>query len=495
LRGRAETREQEKAPIIEDEGGVGRAARVSGKVPPNDLAAEAAVLSAIILEPMRFADVAHYLKGEHFYSPANRLVYDAIVAIEGMGMAIDVTVIAHHLRAEDHIQKAGGARYLAKIIDATPAITNIETHARIVFELWRARQMIQETMKCCALGYSLGSHADRVPTYLEDSQAKIFAVGFDAQRSSISSASEGVLTLMDRMSHEGPDVDLHGLPTGFSDLDRVPVRFAKSNVTIIGARPGMGKTAFAVQLALNLSSANTEDIGSDRPSAVGFFSLEQPTDQLILRAVCQIGGANLSNLVSGNHSETDHNKVISGAETLEQLPIWFDDTAGITLPALRAKTRLICQKADINGAKLRVIIIDYVQLMTGRSGKDMNREQQLSEISRGIKALAKDMRIHVIVLCQLNREVERRNPPVPLLSDLRESGSFEQDADTILLLYRPEYYAQKRESFKFDERDKGACQVIVGKNRHGPEGAKRLAWIASCTRFAGLAQQDFDEVS
>jgi len=472
-----------------------------GRVPPHDLDAEAAVLSAILLQPESFDEVAEILKPEHFYSDANRRVYEAIFELQRMQRAVDVVSVASFLRDKNRLQQIGGTAYLAQLTDATPFVANIETHARLIREKWRLRQVIAVCQTVAAEGY--GDCGETQP-FIDKAEQRLFEIARIPEASTIVSLREAVreaFHILTEATKRGGGIT--GIPTGFTQLDRMCAGLHSGDLYIVAGRPGMGKTSFVLNLALNIAHATA---GSDNPSdsefgeppsdepgfAVAFFSLEMPKEQLAARLLASEARVSMGDIRKGTIRRDDWSKLTEAAARLSASPIWLDDTPGLGLMDLRAKVRRLQAEISRNARdgrpsaqKLGLVAVDYLQLMQGRRDAG-SREQEISELSRGLKHLAKELQVPVIALSQLNRSVETRNlkDKRPQLSDLRESGAIEQDADAILFIYRDDYYNMNSE-------EPGIAEVIIAKQRNGPTGVLKTRFTKEFTRFDNLEQDEY----
>jgi replicative DNA helicase len=465
-----------------------------GRVPPHDLDAEAAVLSAILLSGDAFDEVQEIITPDHFYSDANRRVFEAMLDLGRANQPIDLVNVASWLRSRERLEQVGGTPYLAELTDATPAVANVATHALTVREAARLRQLIGTCQRFAAEGY--GDCAD-VQEFIDRAEQAVFDIARVAKANAVRplrDAIHGAFEILSAAAKRGDAIT--GLPTGFVELDKRCAGLHPGDLYIIAGRPGMGKTSFVLNLAVNvaqprrviLDGTEVEQLGN----GVAFFSLEMPREQLAARILSSEGRVDVSKFRSGQIRGEDWNKLTEAAAMLGRIPLWLDDTPAISLLDLRAKIRRL--QAEIarttsdgpRAEKLGLVVIDYLQLMSGRRDAG-SREQEISEISRGLKQLAKEMRLSVIALSQLNRSVETRTSKDkrPQLSDLRESGAIEQDADCIMFIYRDEYYFE-------DSPDQGIAEVIVAKQRNGPTGKVRVRFESAYTRFDNLAPDDYE---
>jgi len=470
------------------------------RVPPNDLDAEAAVLSAVLLSADAFDEVQDVLEPQHFYSDANRRIYECIVELQNVGRPVDVVSVAGWLRDKNRLNQAGGSVYIAQLADATPAVAHVADHARVIREKWRLRQLIMTCQRFVAEGYG---DCGEVQFFIDRAEQAVFDIARIAEGTTIVPVKEaihGAFQILSEAARRGGGIT--GIETGFTELDRKCAGLHNGDLYIVAGRPGMGKTAFVLNMAVNVAKPRQVDTADDLgplPDApieepgygVAFFSLEMPREQLAARLLASEGRVDVSRIRSGQFRNEDWNKLTEAAARLGRLPIWLDDTPSLTLLDLRAKVRRLQAElkrgdASTPAQRLGLVVIDYLQLMQGRRNAN-SREQEISELSRGLKALAKEMEVPVLALSQLNRSVETRGTKDkrPQLSDLRESGAIEQDADTIMFIYRDDYYFQ-------DSPDKGVAEVIIAKQRNGPTGKLLTKFTAEYTRFDNLARDEYE---
>jgi replicative DNA helicase len=477
------------------------AAILGGRVPPNDLDSEAAVLSAVMLSRDAFDIVNEILSPEQFYSEANKRVYEAILDLHRSARGVDVVSVASWLKDKERLQQIGGTPYLLQLTDATPAVANVETHAKIVREKYRLRRLIGTCQQFAAEGYG---DCGEVQGFIDRAEQSIFDIARVAENNSTITLREAVVQafkILNEATQHGGGVT--GIPTGFVQLDRMTSGMHPGDLYIVAGRPGMGKTSFVLNLALNVARPrpvarlNPDDPYGDDPGekpgyGVAFFSLEMPKEQLAARLLASEARVSMSDIRKGNVQARDWSKLTESAARLGTMPVWLDDTPALGLLDLRAKVRRL--QAEIGRGsndgrgkieKMGLVAIDYLQLMKGRSDAG-SREQEISELSRGLKQLAKELSVPVIALSQLNRSVETRNTKDkrPQLSDLRESGAIEQDADAIMFIYRDEYYNE-------DSEDKGIAEIILAKQRNGPTGTVKTRFTGAYTRFDNLETDDY----
>jgi replicative DNA helicase len=408
----------------------------AARVPPSDLDAEGAVLSACLLERDAVDKCAELLKPEHFYSEANRRIYEAILALAASGKPVDLVTVAGALRDAGRLAQVGGSPYLAMVQDSTPSVANVETHAATVRAKARLREMAATCSRLAAEAYGdVGSVQD----FIDGAEADVYAVARTPETTNVVAIRplvEDALRVVREAAARGER--LTGVATGFDDLDHLTAGLHDGETTIVAARPGMGKTGLALNIAVNVAGAERKS----RRQGVVVFSLEMPREQLAHRLLCTEAGVNLTAFRLGHLGPRDWEQLAAAKERLAALPIWIDDTPAATVGALRARVRRLQAEYDGPGQRIGLVVVDYLQLMRAAAtqNRGRNREQEISEISQGLKALAKELRVPVVALSQLNRSCEiRGGDKRPQLSDLRESGAIEQDADNIVFIYREDY--------------------------------------------------------
>jgi replicative DNA helicase len=479
---------------------------IAGRVPPHDLDAEAAVLSAILLDKQALDQVAEILKPHHFYSKANGKIYEAATELTLRSTPVDIVTVASWLRDREILQQMGGAAYLAQIADAVPAVAHVAAHARVVYEKWRVRALIAQCQRIAAEGYG---DVGLVQSFIDGAEQAVYELARSPESTSVQPISAVLKTAFEKISAAAERGDrITGISTGFERFDAKTAGLHEGDLMIIAARPGMGKTSFVLNLGVNVASPR--QVSSPGPGEHGHgggvtqepgfgcivFSLEMPREQVATRIVCSEGRVDVGKLRRGFLQPDDWRRLTESASFLSQLPLWIDDTPAITILELRAKIRRI--QAEFNRPatateperRVGLVVIDYLQLMKGRDGVS-SREQEISEISRGLKQLAKELMVPVIALSQLNRAVETRTTKDkrPQLSDLRESGAIEQDADTIVFIYRDEYYNPET------TQHAGLAEIIIAKQRNGPTGKIFTRFTSSCTRFDSLAPGEYEGLS
>ncbi len=437
-----------------------------GRVPPHNIDAEESVLGALLLSRDAIGAVSELgLEPQDFYKPAHRLIFDAIKALYSSGSPADTVTVAEELRRAGFLAEIGGAEGLHELQNATPAISSAGHYAKIVQETALLRQLIYAASDIAELAYS---EPDDVMKALDQAESKIFNVAEQRVTDSTRTLEELLAAEFDRIEEASLHKDkITGVATGYTDLDELLSGLQPSALYIVGARPAMGKTAFGLGLAAHVAQHST------KPVLV--FSLEMGHSELTQRILSSEARVDSTKIRTGNLAEADWQKIGKAIGRLE-VPLFLDDNPRVTVTEIRAKARRI--KAKFGGIGL--IVIDYLQLMGG-NGTSENRQLEVSEISRNLKILARELEVPVVALSQLSRGLEARSDKRPMLSDLRESGSLEQDADVVMFLYRDEVY-------NADSPDKGSAEVIVAKHRSGPIGTKRLVFIGQYTRFDNAAR-------
>ncbi|MDD3089367.1 MAG: replicative DNA helicase [Candidatus Omnitrophica bacterium] len=439
---------------------------IESKVPPQNLEAEMAVLGSMLLDREAIARAIERLKEDAFYSEANRRIFSSILSLYDRNEAADIVTLVEELKKKELLDGVGGPAYVTELANIIPTAANVDHYAKIVWEKYLLRELIKTATSIASEGFQASSDVEEL---LDRAEKMIFEITSSTKRDlTISSMKEIVKTnieTIDRLYQRKESVT--GIPTGFHDLDLRTAGFQRSDLIIIAGRPSMGKSAFA--------SSILEHLGLVERSACAFFSLEMAKEQLGQRMLCSIAKVNAHKVRTGFLAPEDWKEIVGAANKLSEAPIFIDDTPSITTLELRAKARRLKSKHDI-----QLIVVDYLQLMRTSSRLE-NRQQEISEISRSLKAIARELRVPVIAISQLSRQVEQREGHRPQLSDLRESGAIEQDADVVLLLYREEYYKPSPEN-------KGVAEVIIAKQRNGPTGEVKLAFLNEYTKFTNLSR-------
>ncbi len=433
------------------------------KIPPQNIEAEQSVLGGILIENSALNRVLEILTYEDFYRDAHQRIYQALVDLSEKNEPADLITVTNQLKTSNLLDDVGGPSYLASLVDMVPTAANIEYYARIVKEKATLRKLIDAATQIITQSYSDSGDVDG---FLDDAEQTIFRISEHRVRPSFYHIKDVVKESFKTVEKLFDKKELiTGVPSGFKDLDRMTTGFQRSDLIIVAGRPSMGKTSYCLDIARYAA------IEGGTPVAV--FSLEMSKEQLALRMLCSEAMVEAQKLRSGFLSESDWPKLTLAAGNLADAPIFIDDTAAISVLEVRAKSRRL--KAEHN---LGLVIIDYLQLMKGR-GRTERREQEISEISRSLKALAKELSIPVIAISQLSRRTEERPRQRPQLADLRESGAIEQDADVILFVYREELYRD-------DPSIEGVAEIIIGKQRNGPIGTTKLTFLKEFTTFKDI---------
>lgn len=442
--------------------------RSSAKQPPADPEIEKIVLGAMLLEKEAVPKVIELLKPECFYDDKNRIVFEAMMSLFEANEPIDTVAIYDELKKSGKLENIGGAAYLSKLSDDVSSAANVDYHAKIILEKWILRKLITTSMNIATSAYQ-GS--EDVFDILDGAESEIFKITEEGLKESYKSMDKAVKEAIEHIEAiHSQKLGNFSVPTGLYNLDEVLGGFQKTDLIILAARPSMGKTAFALSVARNAAI--------DYNVPIALFSLEMATIQLVTRLICAEAKIDAHSVRTGKFKPEEGRRISMTAHRLSKAPIYIDDTPSQTVLEIRAKCRRM--KAEKN---IGLVVIDYLQLMSS-SGRVESREREISNISRSLKALAKELNIPVIALSQLNRAVESRNDKRPMLSDLRESGSIEQDADVVLFLYRPEAYGITSDSD--GNSTAGMGEVIVAKQRNGPTGDVKVRFIKEYARYENL---------
>jgi replicative DNA helicase len=436
------------------------------KIPPQQIEAEQSLLGGIMVDSSGLPSALEILKGDEFYKESHRIIFTAIQDLFERNEPVDILTVANLLEERKLLESVGGASYIAALTDAMPTSSNVAAYAKIVNEKAVMRRLIQSANEIISFAYGGGKSSEEV---LDGAEAAIFRVAERRIRSSYFPLKEVIKKNIETIErYQEYKEAVTGVPSGYKDLDKLTAGFQKSDLIIIAARPSMGKTALGLCIARNAAM--------DNGVPVGFFSLEMSKEQLAMRLLCSEARVDSHKIRSGFLSRQECGKLLQAAGLFMDVPIYIDDTPSISPLELRAKARRMMADQGLG-----LVVVDYLQLMKGRETAE-RREQEISEISRSLKGLAKELDIPVIALAQLNRKVEERTDKRPLLSDLRESGAIEQDADVIAFIYRDEIYAKQA------CKEPGVAEIIIGKQRNGPSGETvKLAYISTYTRFENLA--------
>jgi replicative DNA helicase len=440
------------------------------RVPPHSIEAESSVLGGLLLDNSAWDRMGDLLTDNDFYRHEHKLIFSAISILINGSKPADVITVFEQLQNQGKAEGMGGLGYLNSLAQYVPSSSNIRRYAEIVRERSILRKLVTASDEIATNAFSPQGRA--VEKILDEAEQKIFNIGEEGSRmkQGFQSMDTLVVDLMDRVQEmaDNPN-DITGVPTGFYDLDRMTSGLQAGDLVVLAARPSMGKTAFAINIA--------EHVALNEGLPVAVFSMEMGAAQLAVRVVGSIGRIDQGHLRTGKLTDEEWPRLTDAIERLRTVSLHIDETPGLTPSELRANARRLARKCG----KLGLIVVDYLQLMSGSSGGDGdNRATELGEISRGLKMLAKELQCPVIALSQLNRGVEQRTDKRPMMSDLRESGAIEQDADIIMFIYRDDYYNK-------DSKEPGVAEIIIGKQRNGPTGAVKLTFLKPLTRFESLA--------
>jgi replicative DNA helicase len=433
---------------------------------PHNLDAERSVLGAILIDNEAFNVAASVIEPRAFFRDAHRRIFDRMVALAERSQPIDLVTLKEELERAGELDEVGGPAYIASLVDGVPRATNVEYYARIVKEKSTLRHLIFSANKILANAYEADQEADLI---VDEAESAIFSVADDRIKS-------GFIPMRDLVKDSFPKIEqlfahksfITGIATGFTEIDRMTRGFQRGDLIIVAARPSMGKTSLVLNIAQHVATGN---------GVVGFFSLEMSKEQLFMRMLASEAKIDNYRLMSGQIGQKEYSNITHALETLSASHLYIDDTAGVGVLEMRAKARRLQAEHGLD-----LLAVDYIQLMTGR-GRFENRTLELASISRSMKGLAKELNVPVVVLSQLSRAPEARSDKRPQLSDLRESGALEQDADVVILIFREEMYKQTNEPAETD----GIAELILAKQRNGPTGMVKLAFLRQQTRFANLA--------
>lgn len=444
------------------------------RIPPHSIEAESSVLGGLLLDNAAWDRVSDLLNDGDFYRYEHRLVYGAMAALINASKPADVITVFEQLQSQGKAEEIGGLAYLNSLAQYVPSAGNIRRYAEIVRERAILRKLVTASDEIATNAFNPKGRP--VAAILDESEQKIFNIGEEGSRMKrgFQAMDSLVVDLLDRVQEmaDNPN-DITGVPTGFYDLDRMTAGLQPGDMVVLAARPSMGKTAFAINIA--------EHVALNEGLPVAVFSMEMGAAQLAVRIVGSIGRIDQGHLRTGKLSDEEWPRLTEAIEKLRNISLHIDETAGLTASELRANARRLARQCG----KLGLIVVDYLQLMSGSGGDNENRATELGEISRGLKMLAKELGCPVIALSQLNRSVETRPDKRPMMSDLRESGAIEQDADIIMFIYRDEYYT------KDACKEPGVAEIIIAKQRNGPTGVVKLAFLNKLTRFENLASGSY----
>ncbi|UOQ49594.1 replicative DNA helicase [Gracilibacillus caseinilyticus] len=437
---------------------------IQGRTPPHNIEAEQAVIGAIFLDPDAISSASEILMPEDFYRASHQLIFRAMMQLADKGEPIDIVTATTLLANNQQLDDVGGVSYLSDLANAVPTAANIGYYCRIVEEKSLLRRLIRTATDIVTDTYSKEDSVDEV---LNESEKRILEVSNRKNASSFKNIKDVLIDVYDNIDqlHKNKG-EVTGIASGFRDLDRITSGFQRNDLVIVAARPSVGKTAFALNIAQNVAIKTQEN--------VAIFSLEMGADQLVSRMICAEGNIDAQRLRTGALEEEDWGRLSMAMGSLSNAGIFIDDTPGIRVSEIRSKCRRLKQEHGLG-----MILIDYLQLIQGSANSKENRQQEVSEISRSLKGLARELNVPLIALSQLSRGVESRQDKRPMMSDLRESGSIEQDADIVGFLYRDDYYDQESEK-------QNIIEIIIAKQRNGPVGTVELAFVKEYNKFVDL---------
>ncbi len=432
------------------------------KIPPHNLEAEQAVLGGLMLSPEAWDEIADQIVDSDFYKPAHKKIFSTLKELTKKGQSTDLLVVSNELKTTNEMNSIGGIQYLTEIIDNTPSITHIKEYANIIKEKSLVRMMIKSASEIVETGYT-GDFED-VETFFEKAESNVFALSnLNTPDNNLMASSDLVKLSLERLEKLYADPgSITGVPTGFVDLDEILSGLQPGEMSVLAARPSMGKTALSLNIACHAALVEKK--------SVAYFSIEMPKEILMMRILGIESKVSLSSIRTGRLDNQTWPGIINTAAKIADSNLYIDDTTGISPFEIRSKARKLKSKGGLD-----LIMIDYLQLMSMKQKFD-SREREVAEISKSLKALAKELKVPVLALAQLNRGVEGRSNRRPMLSDLRESGSIEQDADVIMMIYREDYYEK--------ENPTGTAEIIIGKQRNGPIGTVKLGWDPHTGRFS-----------
>ena len=435
-----------------------------GKIPPHDIDAEQAILGSMLTDQDAVIDAMEVLKPEDFYREDNKYIYQSIINLYNRGEPIDIITVKAELTSMQKFEAVGGIEYLATLPDKVPLVANADKYIKIVEEKSILRQLIKAANEIQSLGYAQNEEIDNI---VDQSEKMIFNIMQGKNQKGYTQIKDVLVETfaeLEKLYNQKETVT--GVPTGFADLDYKTAGLHNSDLVLIAARPAMGKSAFALNIATYAA------INAKKPVVI--FNLEMSKEQLVNRMLCSEAMVDSNKIRTGKIDEEDWIKLATALGPLSEAPIYIDDTPGISVAEIRAKCRKLKLEKNIG-----LVVIDYLQLIQGNGKRNASREQEISEISRSLKILAKELDVPVIALSQLSRAAEARQDHRPMLSDLRESGAIEQDADIVMFLYRDDYYNP-------DSEKKNIAEIILAKHRAGSTGTIELLWMGNYTKFANL---------
>ena len=456
--------------------------RLPGRRPPHNLDAERALLGAMLIDPDRITETTELVKADDFFDPRNQTLFGVLIDISERGVPVDPVTVAQVLRVDGKLASVGGEAYLIELMEGVTSSAHLLFYARMVSENATLRNLIGEANEIIGSAYETQPEGDAVQKLLDESETRIFGISGARDSTGAEAVSETIAEAFRRIEARTGEEGLTGLTTGFYDLDEMLCGFNAGDLVILAARPAMGKTSFALNLVEHAAISRPDWL--NREPTVLMFSLEMGKLSLVERMLCSRARVEAYRLRQGRLSSEERQLLTNAADELSRTRIFFDDTPSLSIMSIRSRARRVRAQFGLD-----MIVIDYLQLLT--ASKADNRQHEISIISRGLKSLARELEIPVISLAQLSRQVESRDVPRPQLSDLRESGSIEQDADVVMMLFRPEYYPK----FKDDEEYRGVAEVILAKHRNGPTGTVRLQFFPETMRFENRTVRESEPIA
>ena len=444
------------------------------KIPPQDIEAEQAVLGAIFLDSDTLIDAMEIVIPRSFYRRSHQIIFQSMIQLSNRGEAIDLVTLKAEIEKSNALEDIGGISYLSELSQSTPSSASVSYYAKIVDDKSLLRQLIQTANQIVVKSFEQGEEVQAIVDEAERSILEVSEKRNSTGFQSIADVLNQSIETIDRLAQNNEEIT--GLPTGYQALDKMTAGLQKEELIILAARPAVGKTAFALNIAQN--------VGTKTDKTVAIFSLEMGAESLVNRMLCAEGSIEASHLRTGQLNEEEWRNLIVAMGSLSRASIYIDDTPGIKISEIRARCRKLAQETG----NLGLILIDYLQLIEG-TGRE-NRQQEVSEISRQLKTLAKELKVPVIALSQLSRGVEQRQDKRPVLSDIRESGSIEQDADIVAFLYRDDYYQREGDEEEEEQSNNNVIEVIIEKNRSGARGTVELLFIKEYNKFSSLSPRD-----
>lgn len=444
-----------------------RSNRKEGRIPPHDDVAEKSLLGALIINNDVLPEILTIIKPRDFYDEKHQIIFEAISNLYDNHKPIDLLTLTSELKAKKQLDRIGKASYLAELSNFVPAASHAKAYAELIEKASTRRRLINAGTRIAEKAFQEDANPDEL---IGSAEQELFEVSDKVVKSDYISIDQLLADAFDRIDdlHKNKGA-LRGLKTGFRDLDKKTAGFQKGDLVIIGARPAMGKTTFAQNLAYNIASINKK--------GVLFFSVEMSSQEIIDRMISDVSGVDNWKMRTGNLSDEEFQKIGDAMDEMDDLPIYIDDSSALTIVELRNKARRAMHDHEIG-----IVVIDYLQLLQGSDRYRGNRVQEITEISRGLKILARELNIPVVALAQLSRNVTGRDDPRPVLSDLRDSGSIEQDADLVMFLHRPDYYHQNDDNYE----ETHITELLISKHRHGPIGKIELYFHPELLRFMSL---------